>query len=78
LACISKKYFAPHLQATKSNPIVWTTGLMCPEAYTLHDALSGFINNETDEKIRSRAAMAYSKFQKCSLKSARNLIVTGY
>ncbi len=78
LACISKKYFAPHLLATKSNPIVWTTGLMCPEAYTLHDAISGFINNETDEKIRNRAALAYSKYQKCSLKSARNLLVTGY
>ena len=78
LACISKKYFAPHLQGTKSNPIVWTTGLMCPEAYTLHDAISGFINNETDEKIRNRAALAYSKYQKCSLKSALNLLVTGY
>ncbi len=78
LACISKKYFAPHLLDTNSNPIVWTTGLMCPEAYTLHDALSGFINNETDEKIRNRAALAYSKYQKCSLKSALNLLVTGY
>ncbi len=78
LACISKKYFAPHLQATKSNPIVWTTGLMCPEAYTIHDAISGFINNESNEQIRNRAAVAYSKYQKCSLKSARNLLVTGY
>ena len=78
LACISKKYFTPHLLATKSNPIVWTTGLMCPEAYTIHDAISGFINNESDEKIRNRAAMAYSKYQKCSLKAARNLLVTGY
>lgn len=78
LACKSKQYFAPHLLSTKSNPIVWTTGLMCPEAYTVHDAISGFINNDSDEKIRNRAAMAYSKFQKCSLKSAQNLLVTGY
>jgi hypothetical protein len=78
LACVSKKYFAPHLQATKSNPLVWTTGLMCPEAYTVHDAILGFINNESNENIRNRAAMAYSKYQKCSLKSAQNLLVTGY
>jgi hypothetical protein len=78
LACVSKKYFAPHLQDTKSNPIVWTTGLMCPEAYTVHDAILGFINNESDENIRNRAALAYAKYQKCSLKSARNLLVTGF
>lgn len=78
LACISKSYFAKHLQATKANPLVWTTGLMCPEAYTLHDALTGYCNNETDEKIRTKAALAYSKYQKCSEKAARNLLVTGW
>ena len=78
LACISKSYFASHLRATKANPLVWTTGLMCPEAYTLHDALTGYINHETDEMIRTRAALAYSKYQKCSEKAARNLLVTGW
>ncbi len=78
LACISKSYFAPHLLNTKSNPIVWTTGLMCPEAYTVHDAITGFVNNESDESIRNRASLAYAKYQKCSLKAARNLLVTGY
>jgi hypothetical protein len=78
LACVSKTFFAPHLKATKSNPIVWTTGLMCPEAYTVHDAISGFIDNQSDENIRNRAAMAYSKYQKCSLKFSRSLLVTGY
>lgn len=78
LACISKSYFAPHLKVTKANPIVWTTGLMCPEAYTLHDALTGYINNESNENIRTKAALAYSKYQKCSEKAARNLLVTGW
>ncbi|MFH2141348.1 MAG: hypothetical protein ABIJ97_02915 [Bacteroidota bacterium] len=78
LACISKSYFAPHLKVTKANPLVWTTGLMCPEAYTLHDALSGFVNNESHEEIRTRAASAYSKYQKCSLNAAKNLLVTGW
>ena len=78
LACISKDYFAPQVKAAKANPLVWTTGLMCPEAYTLHDALSGYVNNESDEQIRTRAALAYSKYQKCTVKAARNLLVTGW
>ncbi|WP_293897700.1 hypothetical protein [Sporocytophaga sp.] len=78
LACISKNYYSSHLKSAKINPIVWTTGFMCPEAYTIHDSISGYVNNETNEKIRTRAAMAYSKYQKCSEKSARNLLVTGW
>lgn len=78
LACISKKYFAPHLAQAKANPLLWTTGLMAPEAYTLHDALSSYIAGGTAEEIRSKGAMAYTKFQKCSLKASRNLLVTGY
>jgi hypothetical protein len=78
LACISKRFFSPHLINTKATPLVWTTGLMCPEAYTLHDAIEGYIENEPAENIRTRAAKAYSKYQKCSEKAARNLLVTGY
>lgn len=77
LACISKKYFAGHLAPTKANPLIWTTGLMCPEAYTLHDALESYIKNEPAEAIRSSAAKAYAKYQKCSEKAARNLLVSG-
>jgi len=78
LACISKKYFAPLLTATHANPLVWTTGLMCPEAYTLHDALSGYILHEPVTSIRSRAAGAYARNQRCSGKAARNLLVSGW
>ena len=78
LACYSKKFFSPLLRETKANPLVWTSHLMAPEAYILHDALTGYINNESGEQIRSRAALAYSKYQKCSVKAARNLLVTGW
>ena len=77
LACISKKYFARHLTPTKANPLVWCTGLMSPEAYTLHDALESYIKNEPAENIRISAAKAYAKYQKCSVKAARNLLVSG-
>lgn len=78
LACISKKYFAPHLSQTRARPLVWSTGLMSPEAYTLHDALAAYTNNQSPEAIRTAAAKAYAKYQKCSEKAARNLLVTGF
>ncbi len=78
LACISKKYFAPHLSETQARPLVWSTGLMSPEAYTLHDALNAYINGQSPEAIRTAAARAYAKYQKCSEKAARNLLVTGF
>ena len=78
LACYSKRFFSPHLKAANVNPIVWTTNLMCPEAYTLHDALTGYVNGETNENIREKAAAAYSQYQKCSLKAAKGLLVTDW
>jgi len=76
LACYSKSYFQPHLKKSKVNPLVWTTGLMAPEAYTIHDAITGYVKAETNDAIRIRAAKAYHKYQKCSLKAAMNLLVT--
>ena len=77
LACISKKYFAHHLSQTKAKPLLWSTGLMSPEAYTLHDALEMYIKQKPLE-VRPAAAKAYSKYQKCSLKAASGLLVSGW
>jgi len=76
LACYSKSYFEPHLKESNVNPLVWTTGLMAPEAYTIHDAIKGYIIKESNEEIRIRAAKAYSKYQKCSLSASKRLLVT--
>lgn len=78
LACYSKRFFGTHLKQTKANPLVWSTHLMAPEAYVLHDALTGYVNNENGEAIRTRAAKAYNQYQKCGEKAARNLLVTGW
>jgi len=78
LACYSKSYFSQHLKQANINPLVWSAGLMSPEAYTIHDAIVGYTNGESNESIRSRAALAYSKYQKCSEKAARNLLRTGW
>lgn len=73
LACASKPYFKELLQKTGAQPLLWTTGLMAPEAYTLKAALDGWILSESKEQIRRRAAEAYSKYQKCSFSAAARL-----
>lgn len=78
LACYSKAYFAPEIKKAKANPILWTTHLMAPEAYTLKAAIDGWILNESGKQIDERAAQSYHKYQKCGIKGARNLFTTGF
>lgn len=78
LACISKSYFAEPLRAAGAKPLLWTTSLMAPEAYTLKSALDGWVLGESPTQIRERAAAAYSKYQHCSLAAAKRLLVTGF
>ena len=78
LACASKAFFAPYIRQTSAEPLLWTTGLMAPEAYTLKSALDGWIAGENDEAIRQRAAQAYNRYQKCGERAASKLFATGY
>ncbi|GAA4316144.1 hypothetical protein GCM10023149_12940 [Mucilaginibacter gynuensis] len=77
LACISQQYFAPYMRSSNTRPLVWTTGLMCPEAYTLHDALSAYVKGDNATIVRKQAAMAYAKYQHCGDKAALDLLVSG-
>ena len=78
LACASKQYFEKTLKSTGAEPLLWTTNLMAPEAYTLKAALDGWIAGETDEQIRQRAASIYAKYQKISAKAALRMFATGW
>lgn len=78
LACYSKRYFTPYLQSAKANPLLWSTHLMSPEAYTLHDAIAVYLNGGTAASVREAAATAYNKYQKCGMKGARGLLTTGF
>ncbi len=78
LACASKQYFAAALKSSGAYPLLWTTGLMAPEAYTLKSALDGWIYHEDNEQVHERAATAYDKYQKCGLRGARRLFATGW
>lgn len=78
LACASKQFFGEAVRASGAYPLVWTTGLMAPEAYTLKSALDGWIAGESGEQIRDRAAGAYDKYQKCGVRAAHRLLVSGW
>src|SRR6202044_391166 len=77
LACASKQFFAEPLRASGAHPLLWTTGLMAPEAYTLKAALDGWVGGETGGQIRDRGATAYDKYQKCGLRAAQRLFASG-
>ena len=78
LGCYSREYFSPYIKEAGANPILWTTHLMAPEAYTLKAAIDGWMLNETGAQIDERAAQAYHKYQNCGIKGARNLFTTGF
>jgi hypothetical protein len=70
LACASKQYFEPLLSRAGSKPLLLTTGLMAPEAYTLTAAIDAYVRAGD---VREAAAQAYHAHQKCSVKAARRL-----
>jgi len=78
LSCLSKSYFYKIQSLNGAFPILWTTGLMAPEAYTLKSAIDGWILNETPNKIRLRAVKTYSKYQKLSIRAVKRLFVSGW
>ncbi len=78
LGCVTKDYFKDIMHPLGVTPLVWSTHLMAPEAYTLEAALKGWVNHENPQAIRERAAQAYHRYQKCGVDKARWLLVSGY
>lgn len=78
LCCYSKDYFSDHIKAAGAYPLLWTTHLIAPEGYILENALKGWVNRESHQQIRQRAASAYNKYQKCGYNAASRLIVSGW
>lgn len=73
LACKSEPYFRPRLEKTGATPLVLTTGLMAPEAYSLHEAIEQWVAGATTMRVRKAAAASYHKYQKSGLKAAERL-----
>ena len=73
LACASRPYFDPLLRRAGATPLVLTTGLMAPEAYSLEAALRARFTGQDATAVRRAAAAAYHRFQKCGDRAARRL-----
>lgn len=78
LACQSKKYFADALKKAGGFPLVWTRSNLAPESYILEAVLAGWVRDEKGDKLVNRAATAYAKYQKISVKSAKTIFATGW
>ncbi|MFL5763423.1 MAG: hypothetical protein ACJ77K_05720 [Bacteroidia bacterium] len=78
LACASRSFYKEGIKAAGAYPLLWTTNLMCPEAYTLKAAIDGWLLNEDGEKIHLRAAEAYNQYLKSGIKGATALFATGW
>ncbi|MCU0242048.1 MAG: hypothetical protein MUF51_06460, partial [Vicinamibacteria bacterium] len=73
LACASESYFAPLLERARAQTVVSTTGLMAPEAYVFEAALREWLATHDSTRSRLAAAIAYDRYQRCGLPSARRL-----
>lgn len=77
LACLSRNYFGRALETAGARPLLWTTGLMTPEAYTLEKVFKGWIENKSSAEICLLAAQAYAAYQNCGLNAAKRLFSCG-
>lgn len=73
LACMSDTFFARHLQAAGSKPVVTTHSFMAPEAYILEAVARGFANQASEAELRSSAGIAYAKYQRISAKAGKSV-----
>ena len=77
MACASDMFFGEPLEKTGAFPLVMTTGLMAPEAYTLDAVIKAVARGEQPAGVRIAAAQAYNQYQKCGMKGARRLFSAG-
>jgi hypothetical protein len=77
LCCKSNEYFQQGLEQAGATPLLTTTQLMYPGGFILRAAADGWIAGETPEQIRQRAAAAYAKNQKISVKAAAGVFAAG-
>ncbi len=75
LACMSDSYFSALLRRD-SWPLITTSGLMAPEAYTLAAVLESWFSGSEPGQVRQAAGRAYAKYQRISEKPAVRLFVT--
>ena len=73
LACKSGAYFRDRLESVGVRPILLTDQFMYPGSFLLHDAIEGWLRDESVTQIRERAAKAYAKNQSILVRAARGV-----
>ena len=76
LACKSRDYFAKPLTAAKCRPLITTTGLMAPEAYTLDAIIRSWANGDGAAVTRRKAGAAYAAYQRIGQGAGERLFAT--
>ena len=77
LSCASQPYFQARLERLGAHPLLLTTNLMAPEAYTLDAARVAWLEGRSPEGVRDAAAAAYARYQRrLSVARARRHFVT--
>lgn len=78
IACYSFSYFEEHWYSANTYPLLSTTHLLAPEAYTLEAAVNSWAKGQSGIEIRNAAAKAYSDKHSCSYKTAQKLFKSGW
>lgn len=73
LCCKSNAYFTAQLGGAGGRPLVMTTQFMYPGSFLLHAMLEGWLAGESAPALKERAAAAYARNQKISVKAARGV-----
>jgi hypothetical protein len=73
LACKSEQYSLARLEQLRSHPLLLTTGLMAPEAYSLHAAVIRWASGGSDDHVKKSAADSYNRYQKAGPKASERL-----
>ncbi len=73
LACTSQPYFEELLRRAGALPLLVTTSLMAPEAYSLEAGVRQWFATGDVLAARAAAAAAYARYQRCGAQNARQL-----
>lgn len=69
LCCVSNTYFKPRILAAGGRPVLLTTQLMYPGAFTLEAVLDTWASGGSPAELRESAGAAYARNQKISKKA---------
>jgi hypothetical protein len=77
LACLSHRYFAAPLASAACPPLITTSSLMAPEAYSLDVILRSWAAGDPPRVVRDKAGDAYARYQRIARGAGRGVFIAG-